>query len=363
MLKESIVKVASTSSCNGNLADTRQSFRERQSAWVLNHYMGIVNGKDSADTHISEDEIALLQRLTHANVAREDCDSEEDYNRKVANIENARIAYYCMRNTGMYRTDKLYIFESCLHTLSAMGTTIYTPLNQSRLRARASVLQYSSYQYRDYYTNLSLEKCESMLRSKFFALYVVGSYPLGQVADCIDKERPLALENIKPIVEGNSTFNKDATYKGVAWGINLDSSASDIERNLGKLAYLAIERTALSYALGILNLTGYKQTLATLDGIIRKLHFKITPDSTVGALVLAAKSKDCRASACTIYNMLHELCVRGTKDLLGVVDALGSDSLRANEKISLESSSTFYANGYYDMPEHINVLYKQIFLK
>jgi hypothetical protein len=61
--------------------------------------------------------------------------------------------------------------------------------------------------------------------------------------------------------------------------------------------------------------------------------------------------------------MLHELCVRGTKDLLGVVDALGSDSLRANEKISLESSSTFYANGYYDMPEHINVLYKQIFLK
>jgi hypothetical protein len=92
MLKESIVKVASTSSCNGNLADTRQSFRERQSAWVLNHYMGIVNGKDSADTHISEDEIALLQRLTHANVAREDCASEEDYNRKVANIENARIA-------------------------------------------------------------------------------------------------------------------------------------------------------------------------------------------------------------------------------------------------------------------------------
>lgn len=363
MLEESIVKVCNLQSCSSSLAGTRLSFRERQSAWVLNHYMDIINGSESDGIAVSSDEIALLQRLVKTRVSREDCSSDEEYNKIVSDIENARIAYYCMRNTGMYRTDKLYIFESCIGTEESKGITIYKPLSQSRLRAKASALQYTSYQYKDYYTNISLEKCESMLRTKFFALYTVGSYPLLQVASAVDKNRPLALENIKPIVEGNTTFNKDVIYKGVAWGINLDSSTSNTERDLGKLVYIAVERTALSYALGIINFTNYKQTVATLYHIINKLHLKIAPDSTVGALILAASCGDCRASACTIYNMLHELCIRGTQDLVRVINALGSDSIRANEKIMLESSSTFYANGYYDMPEHINVLYKQVFQK
>lgn len=363
MLEESILKrPEAISDNNDKLADKYCTKKVNKASWTKGLYDSIEHGDYP---RVSEDEMNLLLRLKHANVSHEECSSDEEYEKKVADLQNICAAYYCVRNTGIYRADKLYIFESCLCTSKFEGTTIYKPLPQSRLRSKAAGLQYSCYKFKDYYTNISLAKCESMLRTKMFSLYSFGGAGilLDQIADAINRCRPLALEGIEPRVDANSTFNKAVTYKGVAWGIDIERSSSEAERNLGKLAYIAIERSAISYALGIINLTDYIKTIEILYNIIKKLNFRISPDSTVSALIMAVKCKDCRASACTIYNMLHELCVRGTNDLNGVIKSLGSDEYRVDEKVSLEASSTFYANGYYDLPEHINVLYKKVFQK
>lgn len=360
MLEESILKRPEVVSDDDKVADKHCTKKVNKASWARGLYDSIVHGDYP---RVSDDEMNLLMRLKHANVSHEKCSNDEEYNKKVADLQNLCAAYYCMRNPGIYRADKLYIFEGCLYARTIKGTTIYTPLPQSRLRARATGLQYSCYKFKDYYTNISLAKCESMLRTKVFSLYSFGNVLLEQVADAINKCRPMALDDVKPRVANNSTFNKAVIYKGVAWGINVEISSSSVERNLGKLAYIAIERSAISYALSIINLTDYIKTVEILYNIIEKLDFRLAPDSTVSALIMAAKCKDCRASACTIYNMLHELCVRGTSDLCGVTKSLGSDESRVNEKIQLESSSIFYANGFYDLPEHINVLYKQAFQK
>ena len=362
MIEESILKRPEVVSADDKVADKYCTKKVNKASWTKGLYDSICRGDYP---RVSDDEMNLLERLKHANVSHEECSSDEEYDKKVADLQNLCAAYYCMRNPGIYRADKLYIFEGCLCTKTIKGTTIYAPLPQPRLRSKAAGLQYSCYKFKDYYTNISLAKCESMLRTKIFSLYSFGGsgISLDQIADAISRSRPLSLEGIEPRVANNSTFNKAVAYKGVAWGINTDSSSSNVERNLGKLAYLAIERSAISYALSIINLTDYIKTVEVLYNIIDKLNFRIAPDSTVSALIMAAKCKDCRASACTIYNMLHELCIRGTSDLTGVIKSLGSDESRANEKIQLESSSIFYANGFYDLPEHINVLYKQAFQK
>lgn len=360
MIEESILKRPEVVSNDDKVADKHYTKTVNKASWTKGLYDSIERGDYP---RVSDDEMSLLLRLKHANVSHEECSSDEEYDKKVADLQNLCAAYYCMRNPGIYRADKLYIFESCLCTKTTKGTTIYTPLPQSRLRSKAAGLQYSCYMFKDYYTNISLAKCESMLRTKILSMYSFGNVLLEQVADAIDKRRPMALDDVKPRVSNNSTFNKAVTYKGVAWGINADSSSSNVERNLGKLAYIAIERSAISYALSIINLTDYIKTVEILYNVIEKLNFRFTPDSTVSALIMAAKCKDCRASACTIYNMLHELCIRGTSDLNGAIKSLGSDESRSNEKIQLESSSIFYANGFYDLPKHINVLYKQAFQK